>query len=160
MAVSQQAERVLDASREAALRQIDGYLFVLALRQVLRAAHMVLNGLEAEQKPEQAETARAAIETFDATVPHAKNARDVLDHFDDYARGVGNLSHPGVRRDRRTASEEAARSFNVSYQAGGDGHYILHLGELLIDIAEAQRAVDCLLADLHTHDRVRRGGRP
>lgn len=150
MAVAQQAERVLDSGRDMALRQTDGYLLVLALRQVLRAAYMVRDGLTDENRPEQADVARVALEAFEHLVPDAKNARDVLDHFDDYARGLGNLSHPGVSRPRRSATEEAARSFEIFYEAGGEGHYVLHLGSLTIDVAEAQRAVEELHSAMHT----------
>lgn len=150
MAAAQQAERVLDGRREMALRQVDGYQFILDLRQVLRAADMIVKGLIEEQKAEHAEVARAAREAFEAAVPDAKDARDVLDHFDDYARGIGNLSHPGVPPKRRTATEEAARSFNVFYETSGDGHFVLHLGALAINVADAHRAVERLLADMYT----------
>ncbi|MEU4806600.1 hypothetical protein [Actinosynnema sp. NPDC023587] len=143
-AVTMQAERVLDTNRDHVDRQIDGYQFVHVLRQALRAACMLRDHLTG---PAQA-VAQAAVSRFEVAAPDAKNARDVLDHFDDYARGTGNLSHPGVPAKRRQPTEQAARQFNVFYELGANGRYILHLGSLSIDVVGAQQACSDLVDGL------------
>ena len=67
--------------------RVDAYLFVLALRNLIRAASWTRDSLESAGQAE----ARAALDRFDLAVPHAVSARDVLEHFDKYLAGVGNL---------------------------------------------------------------------
>jgi hypothetical protein len=50
------------------------------------------------------------IEDFDAAVPVAKFGRDILEHFDDYARGEGKLQREAIR-DLGLDSFEAATMF-------------------------------------------------
>jgi len=38
-----------------------------------------------------------AIREFEAAVPGAKSARDILEHFDEYARGEGKLVKQAMR---------------------------------------------------------------
>lgn len=82
---------------------------------------------------------------FEDAVPHAKNARDVLDHFDAYAQGIGNLSHPGVKPSQRIPTEAAAREFDAFYEAGGPDHYAVHLGSLSVNVGSARAAADNLV---------------
>jgi len=91
-AVVMQADRVLDAEATPVARQTDAYLFVQALRQILRAADLMKRALVDDPRAQAVED---AIAEFNSAVPRAKDARDILDHFDDYARGIGSLSHPG-----------------------------------------------------------------
>lgn len=88
-AVQIQASRILmdgpwPASGEQT-RQADCYLFLVALRDVRRAAALVgrQSGLQAVSD---------AVEAFDSEMPHVTNLRDVLEHFDDYAIGEGRLA--------------------------------------------------------------------
>lgn len=85
-----------------------------------------------------------ALDRFTSAVPDAKNARDVLDHFDDYASGVGNLAHPGAHRRSRTPSSVAATKFTISYERGSANHFILRFGELQINVFEASQAAQSL----------------
>jgi hypothetical protein len=143
-AVVMQAERVLDAAVPPVTRQTDAYLFVQALREVLRAAELMKRALADDTR---AEAVLRAMAEFDAAVPRAKDARDVLDHFDDYARGIGLLSHPGVRDPKRRemmSSAEAASQFTIFYERGDEDHYILHIGDIAIDIAQARDAANRL----------------
>jgi hypothetical protein len=71
-------------------RQIDARLFVLALSQLVRAAEMEAAAIRNEDN-----SMRAGLETaqlrFDELVPGLLAARNVLTHFDEYARGAGHL---------------------------------------------------------------------
>jgi hypothetical protein len=89
-AVRNQANRVLSAPSERHFDtsfKADGYLLVLALRNVLRAANLVRTLAPEPARP----GISAAIAVFESRVAGAKDARDVLDHFDEYMRGRGNL---------------------------------------------------------------------
>jgi hypothetical protein len=143
-AMSMQAARVLDAERLHVDRQIDGYQFVHAMRQVLRAAYMIRDALDGDQR----QAAEQAITKFEANVPDAKDARDVLDHFDAYAGGIGNLSHPGTRQRQRQPTESAARQFDVFYEIPDVGQYILHFGPMTIDVTTSRDACTTLVDEI------------
>lgn len=145
-AVSQQAERLASSAGTALDVQADVYLFTQALRQVLRAADLVAEGLVGDPRRSAVEK---AIARFMAEVPDAKNARDVLDHFDDYARGIGQLSHPTARnaRDRkRAASAEAAREYRISIERDDMGACVLRLGAIALNASTAKDASERLAA--------------
>lgn len=138
-----------DPTQPTLTRRIDGYLFTQALRQTIRAAQLIAQDLTDKSSP-NAEAAREAIERFEARVPDAKNARDVLNHFDDYARGIGNLSHPGIGRLRRVATDDAAREYWTGYELTSDGQFLIRFGTLSINIEDAHLAVQQLSSDLHS----------
>jgi hypothetical protein len=94
-------------------RQTDSYLFAIALRNLLRAAALLRNAA-----PKSAwSSIDRALNEFERKVPHAVDLRDVLDHFDDYARGKGEL-----QKTRGGASEP-----NEWYERANDT-YRLSLG--------------------------------
>jgi hypothetical protein len=93
---------------------------------------MIRDALDGEAQQD----ARRAVADFEGAVPDVKNARDVLDHFDAYAQGIGDLSHPGVKRSKRVRSEAAAREFDPFYEDGGPDRYVIHLGALEIEVAD------------------------
>lgn len=143
-AVQLQADRILDASSPPVARQTDAYMFVQALRQVLRASDLMKRALDGDSRSELVE---AAIAEFNNAVPRAKDARDVLDHFDDYARGVGSLSHPGIRDAKKRearSSAQTASEYTIYYERGSDDHYVLHVGDIAIDVALAREAASRL----------------
>lgn len=89
MAARQQADRILGAADPMSLRgKGDFYLFVVAIRNVRRAAELVLQVAPAASRA----AIERALEDFDKELPGAVEARDVLEHFDDYALGVGRLT--------------------------------------------------------------------
>jgi predicted RNA-binding Zn ribbon-like protein len=55
------------------------------------------------------------IETFDEAVPAAKDARDVIEHFDEYARGEGKLAKQAREDLAIDAFEAAARYWGGGY---------------------------------------------
>jgi hypothetical protein len=67
-------------------RRADAALMLLAPRNVLRATEW-----SASDPREDAEDVDDAIAAFRRLLPNLVNTRDVLEHFDDYAMGVGRL---------------------------------------------------------------------
>jgi hypothetical protein len=56
-----------------------------------------------------------AIDSFDVAVPAAKPARDILEHFDEYARGEGRLAKQAMRELGIDAYEAAAMYWGGGY---------------------------------------------
>lgn len=67
---------------------IDAPYTVMALRHVLRGVEMARTHVKAEAAKA---LLREALTTFDRAVPGGKKARDVIEHFDEYAMGVRSL---------------------------------------------------------------------
>jgi hypothetical protein len=86
-AVNLQEERVVSVS-QMNRRMIDARLFILALRLFYRACVEV-------RKLTKSPEIVAGIERFESTVS-ARHIRDVIEHFEDYMRGVGRLGE-GVK---------------------------------------------------------------
>lgn len=90
-ATSIQALRVLNPAAAMldgpATREADTTLFALALRNLVRSVVFVRSSLPEKRRASVDE----ALATFDQAVPNAKHIRDVLEHFDKYSVGTGNL---------------------------------------------------------------------
>jgi hypothetical protein len=63
---------------------------------------------------------RDEIERFEKAVPAAKNARDLLEHFDEYARGAGRLQRKAMKDLGIDVSEAAAMFWGGGYDAAAD----------------------------------------
>jgi hypothetical protein len=88
-AVTTQAERTTTAPTVAD-RFVEGYLLVIAIRQVYAAA-MAMNKAVSGTDPEL----QSAMEQFLSDHPGAMDVRDILFHFDDYEIGEGRLQEQG-----------------------------------------------------------------
>jgi hypothetical protein len=86
--VQLQSVRLLgDVTDQPDNREVDFSLFAVALRDLRRAVELVR-----KVAPKAAWSGiDLALNEFDAVVPHTQDLRDVLEHFDDYARGDGKL---------------------------------------------------------------------
>lgn len=76
-------------------REVDAYLFAIALRNLLRAVDLVRSLVPGKEQS----NVDSAIAAFNHAIPNAVNVRHVLEHFDAYAVGKGNLQKtvsPGV----------------------------------------------------------------
>jgi hypothetical protein len=104
------AKRASGPEQQIYARQIVGHL-----RALRRCAEMQVKELS---RLEVTGGSRALldgeIEKFDLAVPGAKSVRDILEHFDDYARGEGQLQRAAMR-DHGLDLDEAA----VMYWGGG-----------------------------------------
>lgn len=67
--------------------EVDTLLFAIALRQLVRAVEFC--------QPHSASRIDRALNRFKAAVPAWLDLRDVVEHFDDYERGKGNLQESG-----------------------------------------------------------------
>ena len=109
-------------------RQIDARLLIVALSLLVRAAAMEAAAIEQEDAAvrDRLEQARAR---FDELVPGLSDARNVLTHFDEYARGHGRLQ----RGDNDRAA--AARHFWGFGYDPANGNIVL--GPYQIDVEQA-----------------------
>jgi len=98
-------------------QQIDARLFLLALRQFLKAAQLASDAVKGSAE-EQA--LAAAQDQFNGATPGAKDACDVIEHFREYAKGKGDLQQGGRRAGRQNDPVAAARDWPLSYDPGTD----------------------------------------
>lgn len=131
-------------------KQVDSYLFVVALRDFLRAVDLAKR-LVSEESGRDLES---AIGTFDAAVPSIRALRNVLEHFDSYAQGTGYIQDSNRKRTGRPPFPVA------EWTERGVGTYRLVLGvngrTLSIEVKSAadacavlaSRTVDALIRTL------------
>lgn len=120
-------------------QQTDARLFLLALRQFLKAARLAADAVAGSS---EAQALAAAQDQFNQTVPGAKNACDVIEHFREYAKGTGNLQQPGVNRPSRLSEPvAAARDWPLGYNPGTGS---ILLGQYEIGVAAACEQVKAL----------------
>ena len=110
----------------------DAYLFVLALRSVRRAAELVADLTTGLQR----DAIEQALSEFDAAFPTAKDIRDVLDRFDDYALGHGKLQDEIRAFSTNEWYERGTTTYRLS--VGVDGKV------LSVEITAAARASQAL----------------
>jgi hypothetical protein len=81
----------------------------------------------------------AEISEFDAAVPAAKPGRDILEHFDEYARGEGVLAKKAIRDLGLDAHDAAAMFWGGGYDPDTEtitqGPFVLE-----IPLAPAERS--------------------
>ncbi len=90
-AVSQQMRRLQSGEQPGPEYMADGRLFAESLRAAIRAG--ALCALLAE--PNEASAIEAALNRLFESVPSSVDVRDVLEHFDDYLVGAGDLQKNG-----------------------------------------------------------------
>ncbi|HZT66043.1 MAG TPA: hypothetical protein VFA11_09675 [Acidimicrobiales bacterium] len=106
--VARQAERV-HAATNGVERFVDAYLFVIALRQVLRGAQAMLRATSSGGQTDK--PLREALATFKGAVGDATKIRDVLTHFDAYHEGAGNLQKAGKMGPLEIHSERGHETY-------------------------------------------------
>ena len=124
----EQARGATGINQQLYARAIPSRLWLLR-----RCAQMEANEL-ARLKIDEAD--RALLETeiaaFDEALPDLKNARDMLEHPDDYARGEGRLQEAAIKKEGLDLHEAAATYWGGGYDSTTDeieeGPYRLHLG--------------------------------
>ena len=130
-----EADRVLsvEPGPEAGVElKVDAALFAIALRGVIRAAKELC-------RPHAPAAVDAAVAKFEKRVPDAVHARNIVEHFDEYERGVGRLQKGG---DVGQVMEWFVRD-GVTYQLHISGKYVL-------DVREAAEEADELTDDVVT----------
>lgn len=142
--VSIQQRRIATADSDFE-RQLDLYLFALALRGVVRAAEFARQAATSSGDDEAHDRISEALDGFTDAVPDAKHVRDILEHFDKYRLGEGRLQ-------RRRAMDELL----VWVEDAGEGP-VLVLGAryrlpVLTAVAAAGALADEVRRALH-HER-------
>jgi hypothetical protein len=143
------AKNATGPAQQIYARQVFGQL-----RALRRCAEMQAKEL---RRLEVGEDDRAlldqGIEEFDAAVPAARPARDILEHSDEYARGEGKLQREAIRDLGLDVDEAAATYWGGGYdpatQQITEGPFVLTIPEALeaadrlhLAIYAAARAID------------------
>jgi hypothetical protein len=109
--------------------EIDGKLFVIALRNVIRAAELC--------RDHAPEVVDAALATFRERVPDATKVRNVIEHFDAYERGEGRLQEKGQLEE-----------IIDWYEFDGETYRLNISGKYVLDVREAKEAAGQLCGDV------------
>lgn len=134
--VTRCADHVLDSTDLTTVEHMgEAATLTVALRNVLRAAR-VARPLATGQDHDRI---TAAIQAFERWLPQAKDARDVLEHFDDYAAGTGRIQENDRKRGRTITF------YPPGYERGASDYY-LRVGPLRVSVTAAKRAAAELAA--------------
>ncbi|MFE0087700.1 hypothetical protein [Streptomyces sp. NPDC058991] len=137
---------------------MDAPYTVMALRHVLRGVEMTRTHLKTE---EARKLLSQALADFDKAVPGGKKARDVIEHFDEYAMGIGNLQQPAVRYAKdRTPDDELSEMFNHRLewdQLDGERRPVYAAGPFRVDLVAAEEAAFRLVCDAYEALRLDEG---
>jgi hypothetical protein len=126
-AIDMQMRRVV-TSKSFEDREVDSKLFAIALRNLLRAVEWGIKEADRARDGERSKGLRAALNEFNAAIPHAVQVRDLLDHFDGFVLGK---------------SPHEPQSSNRWYSWNGTTAGI-HIGGYELDVVAATKAVSRL----------------
>lgn len=127
--VVQQAGRLAEGNQPAAEFMADGRALTYFLRDVMRIAETCMLLVEDERR----DSIASALRRVERALPDTVDARNALEHCDDYVLGIG-------RRQRTTPGDYAQR------YSRGSGALVVRVGDLVIDIKLAARAAQHLAA--------------
>jgi hypothetical protein len=97
-------------------RQIFGHLRLLQRCAAMQAKELARLGIDQVHRDQL----QGEIDAFESAVPGAKNARDVLEHFDEYARGDGRLQRKAMNELGIDVFEAAAMFWGGGYDPAAD----------------------------------------
>ncbi|MFC9261293.1 hypothetical protein ACFT25_15915 [Streptomyces hydrogenans] len=136
---------------------IDAPYTVMALRHVIRGVRMAHSHLKTEAAKK---LLNEALTDFHKVVPGGKKARDVIEHFDEYTMGIGNLQQPDVHRTRRQPDDELSEEFNHRLewkQVGDERRPFYKAGPFEVDLVAAEDAAFRLVCDTYEALRLDEG---
>jgi hypothetical protein len=84
---------------------------------------------------------RQAIREFEAAVPGAKSARDILEHFDEYARGEGKLVKQAMRDVYEAAAMYWGGGYDPSTEEVTEGPFVIVIPAALESAGRLQRTI-------------------
>ncbi|WP_345514686.1 hypothetical protein [Phytohabitans houttuyneae] len=113
-------QRLLADHQTRPQRSADALLLMLSLRNLVRAADWVANTVQGSP---QEVARRQAVADFRHRLPDVVNARDVLEHFDDYATGQGRIQQRAARDGRVPATYALAVAIEDGAPVIGVGPY-------------------------------------
>jgi hypothetical protein len=138
----------------------DALLLLVALRNVHRAATMALRHMS---NPDAKRHLADAVAQFDAALPGLVDARDAVEHFDQYVLGDGNIQ-------KRLRKEASANGGHVSEAElaqlyaprlrGAESHPLVSIGPHTIDVTKAPHAASWLLARINSAADIEQRERP
>lgn len=141
--MAKQHDRVIEGDDDKELQVIDAMLYLNCLRNLMRAADLVDDVLS----PDDFGAASQALEQFKLRCPWIDSARNWIEHFDEYALGLGR--DPKVTRYQtplRVKLFKDARGHKFRLTAGGRS--------LTIDMVETTDAAVDLWLDLVQADDI------
>ncbi|MFI9181284.1 hypothetical protein ACIGXG_03610 [Streptomyces goshikiensis] len=136
---------------------IDAPYTVMALRHVIRGVRMTSEHLKTGPAKE---FLKEALADFDKAVPGGKKARDVIEHFDEYSMGIGDLQQRRVPRQDRQPDDELSEAFNhrLDWNVMGDERRPVYVaGPFRIDLLAAEEAAFRLVCDTYEALRLDEG---
>lgn len=146
VAVRAQATRIVEGC--GTFQEVpDAMMMIGAIRNVRRAADMALNHLRTDPARTQLQE---ALDDFDAALPGVNNARNVIEHFDEYSRGIGRLQQPAVSVYQRAANEQYAQDYRIQIEHvdNDPNHPQIRIGPYVIDLADAGVAASRLVHEI------------
>lgn len=141
-AVELQRRRVLELSRpmppqppyedNRAALEAELVLFAVALRNLIRAVEWA-----SDFEPDPI---TQALDDFDAKVPHAVDIRDLLEHFDAYEQGRGNLQGGKPQKRKRKQQAPTIGDYAYSFVHDAEGTHLKFKGNLGLNVVKAADA--------------------
>jgi hypothetical protein len=128
-------------------RQIFSHLRLLQRCAVMEAKELARLGVD----PVHQEQLHEEIELFERAVPAAKSARDILEHFDEYARGDGRLQRTAINELGIDVFEAAAMFWGGGYDSAADE---LTEGPFVVVVSQAVEASQRLHAAIYRAARA------
>jgi hypothetical protein len=128
-------------------RQIFGHLRLLLRCAVMQAKELARLGIDQVHRVQLQDE----IDAFERAVPGAKNARDVLEHFDEYARGGGRLQRKAMNELGIDVFEAAAMFWGGGYDPAADE---LTEGPFVVVVSQAVEASQRLHAAIYRAARA------
>jgi hypothetical protein len=135
------------AAMEQATRLLQGasyweaYVLLLSLRQVLRAAEMAQGSSFQSRRARQ--ILNTAVRRFKADLPDLVDARDIIEHFDKYAVGKGDLQLADRDADPSLTDAQLVKRYEARLE-GPWGEPILRVGSRALEITKVIEACDTL----------------
>ena len=130
-------------------RQIPGHLRLLQRCAAMLAKELARLNIDQVHRDEL----NNEIGMFETAVPGAKNARDLLEHFDEYARGDGRLQHKALTDLGIDVFEAAAMFWGGGYDPATDelseGPFVIVMSNA---IAASQRLHTAIYRAAHEVD--------
>jgi hypothetical protein len=138
-----QVRSACDPERQIYGRQIFGQLRLLRLCARMQADELESLGVSEVTR----DRLNRAIEEFDTATPGAMAARNMLEHFDDYARGKGTLQKRAIREQGLSVYEAAAVYWGGGYDPVTER---ITEGPIVIHVPTALAASEALYWAIYT----------
>ncbi len=140
-AVENQAARTI-AAREHADREIQAHYFAVALTNLRTAVWWGRGYCDKVKDGERSKRLTPALDAFDSAVPHARDVRNIGEHFEKYAEGKGDLQEDQREKNKQRRAlnlDEIPSSLAIWWDASENTVGVNVLGRRL-DVAEGAAA--------------------